>query len=73
MNVKDLRDLLATLPGDLPIWVSKDPEGNGYGELYDVDRTYMSDDGYGGLEPVHRLDMPNYDHDDLTEAIVLWP
>lgn len=30
MNVKELRDLLAKLPDDLPVILQSDPEGNGY-------------------------------------------
>lgn len=38
MKVKDLRDILASLPDDMEIIMSKDSEGNNFSPLYEVDK-----------------------------------
>jgi hypothetical protein len=71
-TVGTLRTLLVDLPDDVPIYLSKDEEGNGFKRLYDVDVCKYSDDGYDG-HPIHPDDLDEYDPEYLIDAVVLWP
>lgn len=71
-TVGSLRSALADLPDNLPIYVSKDEEGNGFKNLYEVVVCKYRDDGDDG-HPVHPDDVEEYDAEDLIDAVVLWP
>ena len=67
-TVGTLRAALADLPDDLPIYLSRDEEGNGYNRLYYVE-TCKYADGYS----VHPDDVEDYTPEDLIDAVILWP
>ncbi len=64
MTMGRLREALATLPDDLPVVMSKDPEGNGFRPLSDVDvaRWHSGDGGWLDEDP-----------DGGAPCVVLWP
>ncbi len=63
MTVARLREAVASLPDDLPGVLSKDPEGNGFRVLVDVDTArWHSGDG-GWLDET----------DGGVPCVVLWP
>lgn len=83
MNVKELREAIATLPDDMPIVMQVDPEGNGYGYLAGVDPDAVFVENGRELE-VYDLsssaDDNCLDEDDWQElkdknqrALILWP
>ena len=65
MTVKELIEKLKAVPGELDVLLSSDGEGNGFGELDDVD---LSDRDCEG-EPCH----PDDADDTKGQCIVLWP
>lgn len=71
-TVGTLRAALADLPDDLPIILAEDEEGNGFQPLWSVEPSrYSIIDGEG--HPIHPDDLEDYDPEDLTDAVVLWP
>lgn len=72
MTVGTLRAALASLPHDFPVVMSSDGEGNEFHRLYDVEVSKCSDID-GECESVHSDDIDDYDPDELTDAVVLWP
>ena len=71
MNVSELREKLLLLPGDLPVILSKDAEGNGYNELYCLEVRYVADEDN---EPVHPEDEEEYECEEGDpKALYLWP
>lgn len=83
MNVQELRDLLSTLPDDMPVIISSDEEGNSFNPLSGVD---ISDScfvkigneynvGLRALTP--ELKRQGYGEDDVyedgTPCVVIWP
>ena len=78
MTVKELRKLLKNLDGDRLVVVSRDPEGNGYSPLFQIDENAMYDDGEVGLEFLTEdLKKLHFSEEDIMEdgekAIVLYP
>lgn len=83
MNVKQLRDLLNTLPDDMEIILSKDSEGNRFSPLadYNADSIYQPETTYSGLvyDDCWTAEDACMDDDDwqklLTNprVLVLWP
>lgn len=71
-TVGTLRAALADLPADFPIILSSDGEGNDFHFLWDVEPSKWSG-GDGDPHPVHPDDVDDYDPDDLTDVVVLWP
>ena len=64
MTVSRLREALNWVDGDLPVVLSKDPEGNGFRVLVDVDaaRWHSGDGGWLDEDP-----------DGGVPCVVLWP
>ena len=69
MKVHELMELLSALPQNAELWVSSDPEGNSFNRLACAEEEYMSVD----MEPIHPDDLDDYDEDEVTLAVVLWP
>lgn len=79
MNVKELRKILKHYPDDMLVILSRDEEGNGFSQLYDVaEGMYM----IGDWERVYVLDKDigtrGYTEEDrapegAVQVIVLWP
>lgn len=69
MKVHELMELLSALPQNVELWVSRDEEGNAFNRLAYVEEEYMSVD----MEPIHPDDLDEYDEDEVTRAVVLWP
>lgn len=71
MTVRDLREAIAGLSDDLPVYLSSDPEGNSYDTLWDAElsKFYLGDEPH----PIHPDDMDDYDPDDLVYVLCLWP
>lgn len=70
MNVKELREQLELAPDERPVILSRDPEGNGYSELADVDLAGLIErDGYyvGAIHP------DDAEEHDVESAVILWP
>jgi hypothetical protein len=72
MTVGSLRAALANFPEDLPVLVASDEEGNSFEHLYDVEvsKYYEID---REIQTIHPDDVDEYDQDDLSDAVVLWP
>lgn len=83
MNVKELRELLATLPDDMEIILSKDSEGNRFSPLsdYNADSIYVPDSTYSGdvYDDVWTAEDASMDEEvwqkllDGPRVLVLWP
>lgn len=76
MTVGKLRELLANLPAELPVILSKDGEGNGYSPLADTSRTqYCPETTWSGW--IYDDDADIEDDEDVPSgsvpALVLWP
>lgn len=71
MNVTELIEELSKIPGDTPVIVSGDEEGNYFNPLHSVDFGHMTKtDGH----MVHPDDIgPEYDAEDVTPAVCIWP
>jgi len=65
MTVKELIAELKKLPNDLEVLLSSDEEGNGFGQLCDVDLSGKNGDG----DPCHPDDVD----DTMGQCVVLWP
>jgi hypothetical protein len=65
MIVKDLIKLLNKLDGNLPVLLSKDPEGNGYSTLYSCDT--------GGVDTLEYYMDDYYSDQHTDEEAGLWP
>lgn len=72
MTVGSLRAVLSKFPDDMHVLVASDEEGNSFEHLYDVEvsKYYEID---REIQTVHPDDFDEYDPDDLTDAVVLWP
>ncbi len=72
MTVEELRQVLADLPGDVIVVMSRDSEGNGFSPLADLntDDRYTAETEWSG-ECHHPDDWP--DHPDAVKAVCLWP
>lgn len=72
MTVGSLRAALTKFPDDLPVLVSSDEEGNSFEHLYavEISKYYEID---REIQTVHPDDVDEYDIEDLTDAVVLWP
>lgn len=87
MKVKELKTLLADLPDDMTVVMSKDGEGNGYSPLSQVDgdnQVYIPDSTYSGeimLKELRGADRSlGYTEEDVADpddngedCVVLWP
>ncbi|MFI6938847.1 hypothetical protein ACIBI4_06215 [Streptomyces sp. NPDC050418] len=85
MTLDDLRAVLAGLegvPGDTPVILSKDAEGNRFSPLVEVEHAmYLADSTYSGeryISEAERLAKPDPEEyaeapEDAVPAIFLWP
>ena len=78
MKVGPLRALLATLPDDMLIVLSKDGEGNGYSPLSDTSdpttTVYEADSTWSGeIVDTDDLDDDGPVSPDAVPCLVLWP
>jgi len=62
-------ELLKEYDGSLQVFMSADPEGNSYSALACLELTYKDPED----NPIHRSDYPEWDLEELSQAIVLWP
>lgn len=73
MTVKELRDLLKDVDGDVLVIMSKDGEGNGYSPLADTNLgqyLYEADTTWSG----DLIDVDEADADtEAVPCVVLWP
>lgn len=65
MTVKELIDQLKCMPLDLEVMLSRDGEGNGYGNVSDVELSSKNDEN----EPCH----PDDADDTRGQCVVIWP
>lgn len=84
VTVKELRELLADLPEDMQVVMSKDGEGNSYSPLSDGSSNYIyvpectwSGDVYSTDHSAEDMDMDEEDWEEFKatndRALVLWP
>lgn len=78
MNVKELKELLKDVPDNYLVVASRDPEGNGFQIVYDVNtENQVYDDGEIGFKKLTpELKEQGYTKDDLCKGkncIVIWP
>lgn len=70
MTVEELLAILELLPGNLPVLMSKDPEGNRFYYLSEAAvSNYVDEDEE--LQPLHPYDEPEYP--ERKPCVVLWP
>lgn len=67
MKVNDLIKKLLTVPGDMRVMVSADPEGNHHSPLYEMTRQNFRKTGPLGWLLVDETGKG------IEEAVVLWP
>lgn len=72
MKVRDLTTKLANLNPELDVIMSKDPEGNRFYSLDEVESAYAYPNDWE-WEFVHPDDVAEYEGNELTEVVVLWP
>lgn len=79
MNVSELKEVLADMPDDWPVVMSIDPEGNGFGQLGDIEKGRW-DSRYSSIklfELTEELREDGYSDEDfnpnLPPVVVLWP
>lgn len=72
-TVGNLRAALAEFPDDMAILLSSDEEGNSFHRLWDVAVSKIYDLDDYEPSPVHPDDAPEYDPEDLQDAVILWP
>lgn len=80
MNVAELRAALADVPSDHVVVLSRDPEGNGYSLLDDVQQNSVYDGGdvfvFALTPELHALGFSVEDvaaADQGVRCVVLWP
>lgn len=83
MTVAELRDLLATLPGDMSIVLSRDAEGNGHSPLAGGEQSmYLAETTWSGevyMTPEEIASRPDADPeedaapDGAVRVLLLWP
>jgi hypothetical protein len=71
MNVGELRNILAEYEEDVPVFLSKDEEGNAFHELADVAYEGAIHSGWGELDFYDEDE--GHDPADYGAVIVLWP
>jgi len=71
MKIKELIEALSLFPQEREVIMARDPEGNGYSPLSDIDRClYLPETSYSG-EIFDEQDKTEFE--DAVPAIVLWP
>ena len=71
MTVAELIAQLQTLPGDLPVVMSKDSEGNSFSPMHEAEvARYFAECTWAG-EIVHPDDDADYVN--LEDVVCLWP
>lgn len=74
MNVQKLIQELSKLPPDAEVFKSKDEEGNGFDDVWEVSFGPCGDDGRE-IWPIHPDDFAEYSDEDKAEiknAVILW-
>jgi|WetSurSiteA1Bulk_404760.scaffolds.fasta_scaffold54559_3 hypothetical protein len=69
--IKDLKEQIENLDDNLPVYVSRDEEGNGFKRLWDISPClFNTEDEY----PIHPDDEDKYkEGSKIIRAVVLWP
>ena len=83
MNIKELKELIESLPDEMRIIMSKDSEGNGFSPLADTNpnSVYVSDSTWSGdvydlAWKAYDAGMEESDWEELKKTprvLVLWP
>lgn len=78
MTVGQLRKALERIPHDREVWMSRDPEGNGFMTIEDVDNNSGLDhwNDVGIFELTDELRDRGYSDEDVHDRkriVVLWP
>ena len=79
MTVAELREYLADLNPDTLVVMSRDPEGNGYSPLHNIDTCVYDNDEFAVwyLELTDDLRKRGYGEDDVfpngVPAVAMWP
>ena len=73
-TVKMLRDEIRDLPDDMEVYMSIDPEGNGFHTLYTVEVSESQGEGRE-MNPCHPeyVASGEYEGAELRKTLVLWP
>ena len=79
MTVKELKEALENLDDSLPVYMSTDPEGNGFRELYSIESENCGVDAgdhyYLCLTP--EMEKEGFTEEDVWKdcplCIILWP
>jgi hypothetical protein len=72
MKVSELIAELSKLPQDVEVILSRDPEGNGFYTVEDVEASYYDPDDYD-LSPIHPNDLEEYNQAGLAVGVFIWP
>jgi hypothetical protein len=74
MTVKELKNALKGVPGDMLVVLAGDAEGNKYSPMRECEPAalYVPDSSYGG-EVWSEDDAEEYEVTDTVRAVVLWP
>lgn len=74
MNVKELREALASFPDDMEVVMSKDGEGNGFSPLADMGSgKYEPDCTWAGEFNTHNPEGTRRIQAKRRNALCLWP
>lgn len=66
----DLRAATSHLPDNILVVQARDPEGNGFAPVFEIEvGKYLNDNYDSGM--IHPDDVSEYD--DLVDAVCLWP
>lgn len=74
MTVGELIEILLELNPKLPIFVSRDEEGNGFNPLTNVG-TYFGtgEESDGVIYNEDEFDLSEYEEDEYQRIVVIWP
>ena len=81
MKIKELKELINSLPDDMEIYVASDEEGNDFSKLnYISSNEYVVEDFYDNVSVGAFILSPDDDNDkeiiekhNLKESLVIWP
>ena len=74
-TVKELIEILSSLPGDSVVVLQKDSEGNGYSPLAGAEAAkYIPENTYSGEVPCQEdVDDGEYEGQDMMDCVVIHP